>query len=416
MGKGRSLGPGFRALWFGSLVSNTGDGIRLAALPLLAATLTSSPLLISAVTAAQYLPWVVFAPVGGALVDRWERRRTILVTQAWRGLVMAGLGVLVWTDVAEVWHVCLVAFLITLGEILVDPSTVALVPTLVEDADLDRANGQIASVEIVTNDFAGGPVGAALFGIAPWLPFLLDGTSYLGSTAAFRRLPRAERGSTSAVEVERVLPGDSQSITAEAAEGFRWLRRHPVLGPFTAARIVYFFGFAAGFSLLVVLVTDELESSSLAFGLVLAIGAAGAFVGSIIGSRVSAVISARVSLAGATALQGVTLAAAAAAPSVPVLAVVWFLNGIPAGVQRPVAQSMQQRLTPNHLLGRVNVTSRIFTRGVIVLGALFAGVIAVSSGVRWAFAVGGLAELAAAVMVWNALGRGENSSADAQPA
>ncbi len=74
----------------------------------------------------------------GALVDRSDRRRTILATQAWRGVVMGGLALLVWSGHAEIWHVCVVASAITLGEILVDPSTVALVPTLVDNADLDR--------------------------------------------------------------------------------------------------------------------------------------------------------------------------------------------------------------------------------------------------------------------------------------
>jgi MFS family permease len=85
------LGPGFGGVFYGSLISSTGDGIRLAALPLLAAQVTSSPLLISAVTAAQYLPWATFAPFGGALVDRGDRRHTILVTQAWRGVVLLAL-------------------------------------------------------------------------------------------------------------------------------------------------------------------------------------------------------------------------------------------------------------------------------------------------------------------------------------
>lgn len=245
MGTRKSLGPGFRALYAGALVSNTGDGIRLAALPLLAATLTTSPLLISTVTAAQYLPWLTFGPFGGALVDRWERRRTILTTQAWRGLVMASLAVLVWTD-----HACVVAFLITLGEILVDPSTVALVPTLVDDVDLERANGRIASVEIVSNDFAGAPVGSALFAFAPWLPFLVDGASYLGSVLPFRQLPRQPHHAPP----ETV---STRTVRADAADGFRWLRRHRVLGPFTIAQVIYCFGFAASYSLLVVFVTTS---------------------------------------------------------------------------------------------------------------------------------------------------------------
>jgi MFS family permease len=397
MGKRRSLGPGFRALYLGSLVTNTGDGIRLAALPLLATTLTSSPLLISAVTAAQYLPWVTFAPVGGALVDRWERRRIILVTQTWRGLVLGVLAVLVVTSSAEVWQVCVVAFVITVGEILVDPSTVALVPTLVVDDDLDRANGRISSVEIVTNDFAGAPVGATLFAFAPWLPFVIDGATYLGSVVPFRRLPRAVP--------EQHSPAANRSLRAEAAEGFRFLLRHSVLGPLTAAFVVYYFGVAASLSLLVVMVTDELDGSEASFGLVLAIGAAGAFLGTLIGAPAAARLGPRVALTGAVALQATALVTAAAASSAPALAALWFVNGVPAGAMRPISRSLQQRLTPNDLLGRVNVTSRIFTRGIIVIGALVAGALATSSGVRSSFVLAGAAQLVAAAMTWAALGR-----------
>lgn len=394
----RPLGASFRALYFGSLISNIGDGIRLAALPLLAASLTRSPFLIATVTAAQYLPWLTFGPFGGALVDRWERRQTILTTQAWRGLVMAVLAVLVWADHAEVWQVCVVAFVITAGEILVDPSTVALVPTLVDDGDLDRANGRITSVEIVTNDFAGGPIGSILFAFAPWLPFVVDAASYLGSVLPFRKLPRHARRPPPA---DRPVP----TVRADAAEGFRWLRHHPVLGPLTLAYVIYYFGFAASYSLLVVLVTDTLAASAAAFGALLAAGAAGAFLGTLIGARIASAIGTRGTLAGALALQGVALLAVAAAPSLPMVAALWFLNGIPAGVQRPVSRSLQQRLTPNHLLGRINVTSRIFTRGIIVIGALAAGTLATVTSIRWAFTAGGITQLAAATTTWAALAR-----------
>lgn len=398
MVKSKSLGVGFRALYAGALVSNIGDGIRLSALPLLATSLTTSPFLIATVTAAQHLAWLTFGPVGGALVDRSDRRRTILATQAWRGLLVAGLAVLVWSGHAEVWHVCVVAFAISLGEILVDPSTVALVPTIVDDADLDRANGRISSVEIITNDFAGAPVGSVLFAFAPWLPFLIDACSYLGSLLPFRRLPHRS-GSSS-----RRNDGD-RSLWAEAAEGFDWLRRHRVLAPFTMSQVVYYFGFAAGYSLLVVLVTDGLDGSAVAFGVLLAIGAGGAFFGSLLGARLAASVGTRAALSGCVGLQGATLVLIAVAPSVPVVAALWFLNGVPAGLQRPVARTMQQRLTPSHLLGRVNVTTRIFTRGVIVFGALAAGALATATDVRWSFAAGGTIQLAAAAVMWSVLAR-----------
>ncbi|HSP03156.1 MAG TPA: MFS transporter [Acidimicrobiales bacterium] len=397
MGTLGSLGPGFRALYRGALVSNVGDGIRLAALPLLATSLTTSPFLVAAVTAAQYLAWLAFGPFGGALVDRADRRRTVLTTQLWRGLLMAGLGLLVWSGHAAIWHVCVVAFAITIGEILVDPSTVALVPTLVDDVDLERANGRIAGVEIVTNDFAGAPVGAALYALAPWLPFVVDACSYLGSLLPFRRLPRRTRTAPSSNPAPR--------LRTDAADGFRWLRRHRVLAPFTVSQVIYYFGFSAGFSLLVVLVTEELDGSAVAFGVVLAIGAGGAFLGSLAGARVSSAIGTRATLSGCVALQGATLAAASIAPSLPAVAALWLANGIPAGLQRPVARSMQQRLTPNHLLGRVNVTTRIFTRGIIVFGALAAGALASTTDIRWSFAVGGAIQVVAAVAMWRVLAR-----------
>lgn len=398
MGRSPSLGPGFRALYGGALISNVGDGIRLAALPLLASSLTTSPFLIAAVTAAQYLAWLVFGPFGGAIVDRSERRQTILTTQLWRGLLMAGLGILVWSGHAQIWQVCVVAFAITAGEILVDPSTIALVPTLVDDAELERANGRISSVEIVTNDFAGAPVGSVLFAFAPWLPFLVDACSYLGSLLPFSGLPRQPR-------ISRRSDDDSTLLRTDAADGFRWLRQHRVLAPFTVSQVIYYFGFAAGFSLLVVLVTDELEASALAFGMLLAIGAGGAFLGSLLGARVAALAGPRVTLSGCVALQGVTAVAVAAAPSVSVVAALWFLNGIPGGLQRPAARSMQQRLTPNQLLGRVNVTVRTFTRGVIVFGALGAGALATATNVRWSFAAGGAIQIVGAVAMWLVLAR-----------
>ena len=393
---GRRLGPAFNALFAGSLISNTGDGIRLAALPLLAAQLTTSPVLVSAVTAAQFLPWVTVAPLGGALVDRHDRRRMILATQAWRGLVMLVLALLVATDVVAIWQLCVVAFVITAGEILVDPSVVALVPQLVTDEQLDDANACIASAEIVTNDFAGAPVGATAFGFAPWLPFLLDGVSYVGSLVPFRRLPRAR-------DERRPSAGQRSSLATEAKEGLQLLRQHPVLGPLTAATVVYYLGAATGFSLLVLLVLESAGGPAWSFGVVLACGAAGAFLGTLASGRLARRFGPRATLSIATALDGLGLAALAVSTSVPVLAAVWFVASVPAGVRIPVARSLQQRLTPNHLLGRVNVTSRMFTRGVIVIGALGSGALATVIGLRTTFVVGGAVEVVSAVLISRAL-------------
>lgn len=378
-------------MFYGSLVTNTGDGIRLAAFPLLALELTSSPFVIATVTAAQYLPWVTFAPVGGVVVDQWDRRRIILATQAARGFVMAAVAILVLVDAVAIWQLCIVAFVITAGEILVDPAIVALVPTVVDDEHMDTANGRIASAEIITNDFAGGPIGTAAFAWAWWIPFVVDAVSYLGSTIPFSWLP-----------TQAPKPTGTTSVRADARAGFDFLHAHPVLGPLTASQVVYYFGVSTGISVLVVLV-KELGASGFTFGIVLAAGALGAFGGSLAASRVANVLGRRTTLAGAVVLQGLALIAMALTDAGWQLVIIWFLGGVPTGVQRPVARGLQQRLTPNHLLGRVNISARIFTRGVIIVGALSAGTVASTLGIRWAFVTGGATELVAALMMWRAL-------------
>jgi len=114
-------------------------------------------------------------------------------------------------------------------------------------------------------------------------------------------------------------------------------------------------------------------------------------------------IGRRATLAGAVLLQGLALIAIAAVDSWWHVAVIWFLSGLPTGMQRPVARSLQQRLTPNELLGRVNIAARSFTRGVIIIGSLTAGAIATVVGIRSAFIVGGTIELAAGLMMSRAL-------------
>lgn len=399
---GGPLGSGFRALFFGSLISNTGDGIRLAALPLLATQLTSSPVLVSAVTAAQFLPWLSVAPIGGALVDRHDRRRLILVTQGWRGAVMLTLAWLVASDLVAIWHLYVVAFVITAGEILVDPSVVALVPMLVDDEQLDTANGRVASVEIVTNDFTGRPVGAFAFGLVPWLPFLLDAGSYLASLVPFRRLP-SDAPALGITPDDETRPERRPSLLAEAVAGVRFLTGNPVLGPVTAATMVYYLGAATGMSLLVLLVLDSAGGPAWSFGAVLACGAFGAFLGTLLSGRLSRRFGTRSTLAIATLLEGIALAAMALSTSVAVVAVIWFLGGLPAGARIPIARSLQQRLTPNHLLGRVNVSARMFTRGIIVVGALASGALAAAIGLRWTFVVGGGIEIISAALISRAL-------------
>lgn len=390
--RSKGLGPAFSALLTATFVTNLGDGLRLVALPLLATTFTSSPLLIGGITAAQFLPWATFAPFGGVIVDRSDRRRLIMATQAWRSLVMAALGIAVLIDVVQMWHLFVVAFVITVGEILVDPSVVSTVPTLVAPADLDRANSRITTVEIITNDFAGGPVGAASFGLAPWLPFLLDSLSYCGSIVPFSRLPPTPSA--------RVDKPSQPSVRVEMGDGLRWIKDHPFLRPLTLGIAVFHLGTAGTFSLLILLVTDVLGAPDIIFGIVLSAAAIGATLASLIAAPLTDLFPRRTVITSAATVATLSVIAASAVRNEWQLMAAWTFNGAAGGLLLSIGRGFVQRHTPNDRLGRTAIASRMITRTSFVVGALLAGMVASSTSVRWSFVVAGSLHLVGTLLLW----------------
>jgi MFS family permease len=146
-----------------------------------------------------------------------------------------------------------------------------------------------------------------------------------------------------------------------------------------------------------------LDGGELSFGLTLAIGALGAAAGAFVAARLVTRFGRRRVMVVAMGSQAALLAATASAPNVGVLMVISFAAGVPTGMWMPISRALQQRLTPNRLLGRVNVTGRIVSRGSMVGGSLFCGAIAAFASVRAAIGVGAAIQAIAVVLVWFAL-------------
>jgi MFS family permease len=125
------LGPEYRKLWSATAISTLGDGMYLAALPLLAAQLTRDPLAVSAVTFASWLPWLLVALASGALVDRWDRRRVLWTVDLGRCVLVGALAVLVLVGWASIWLLATVGFLLGVGQTLFDSAVLAIIPALV---------------------------------------------------------------------------------------------------------------------------------------------------------------------------------------------------------------------------------------------------------------------------------------------
>jgi MFS family permease len=399
VGRGPGLGGAYRRLWTASAVSTLGDGMYLAALPLLAATLTRDPLAISVVTVAGWLPWLLFALPAGALVDRLDRRRVMWTVDATRAAVVAALTLAVLAGWVSIPVLAVAGFLVGAGQTLVENAAQAMVVAVVgrDPRRLERANGRLVASLTVGQQLAGPPLGSAAFAVAAWLPFLVDAVSF-GAGAA---LVASIRGRFAP---DRTVAGPAgPSLWAEIAEGLRFLFGHRLLRAgvllVSASNLV----FMAGEAILVLFATDELGLDGRGYGLLLAAVALGGLPGSLLAHRVAErvppgpLIVGGV-LAGAAAMAGFGLA------TDPWLAgAAYTVTGFVWGVWNVTLLSLRQAIVPDPLMGRVVGAIRLIGFGSIPIGALLGGVVARSLGLRAPFLLGAavlaVAALAAAPVI-----------------
>lgn len=363
------LGPEYRKLWVASAVSNLGDGITLVAGPLLAATLTRDPVLVAGITFAQRLPWLLFSLLSGALVDRLDRRLTMGTVDLLRFVLLGVLGLAVLAGWATLPLLYAVFFLVGAAETFFANASLAIMPSIVPKEHLDRANGRLFAAELVTNQFAGGPIGGALFAVAAALPFLLDAGTF-GVSAV---LILALRGSFRVSE-----PGTPRKtgMLAEIGEGIGWLLRHRLL---LALAIMLGAGnlvFSATFSALVLFAQDILDLGSVGYGFLLTAGGIGGFFGSLLAGWLGARLGTGRALFLVMLLQGPAFAVVALSESPIVAGAMMAVDGFVALAWNVLTFSLRQTLIPDRLLGRVTSVYRLVGVGGAAFGALIGGLLA----------------------------------------
>lgn len=370
----------------GSGLSNLGDGIRLAALPLLAVMVTDEPVLVSGVTAATILPAVLFGPVGGVMIDRYGRRRLLVTGQLVRGIVVALFVALLLADRAGIVSVYVLALLLGVGEVVVDGAAQAAVPQLVRAPLLERANARLIRAQLVLDQMVGAAVGGVLFVAGAALPFAVDSVTFLlGAVAVGRiRQPLSPRD----VDEDAATPsGDEARFLDELRDGFRFLRGHDLLLPMAATLGLTNTANTIGVSVLVLLVVDELGAGDATFGLVLAVGAVGGFIASLVAERVAAWIGRGPTLVGAVAVTAAANLGLALAPNVFTVAGTFAAFSFAIVVFNVPGRAVRQQVTPSHLLGRVVTSFRTIGFIGVPIGATAGGLLTDRYGVRSAFVV-----------------------------
>ncbi|MER7459824.1 MFS transporter [Micromonospora sp. NPDC126480] len=393
----RSLGRPFWTFWTAAALANLGDGIRVAAFPLLAAALSDDPVAVAAVAAAQFLPWLVTGLLAGALADRRGARTVIATADAGRVLVLATLAVAVATGWATIALVVAASFLLGVGETLRDTAAQTAVPRLVRDEHLERANGRLVAGEIVGNEFVGPPVGALLFVVGAALPFAVNGAALALAVMLVLSLPLSlARPPVRNAGTEAGGTGAGGGVLA----GLRWLVRQRVLRTLVVVGAAIAAADTAWFAIFVLYARESLGLGALGFGLLLATGAGGGLAGSLLAGRVLGRFRHRDVLAVTLALTGGVPVLLVVAPNRVAAVVVVVLTSASFAVLNVAALSLRHRLVPEGLLGRVVAASRTLTYSCTALGALAGGALAAQAGLVAPFLLSGAVAVVATAGWW----------------
>lgn len=367
------LGRRFHSVWTASGISNLADGLLLTGAPIVAATLTRSPLLVSLATTFVTLPWLLISLHAGALADRRDRQRIMLIAAWSRAVLLLCAGAAALAGVAPLPVLYSVVFLAAVGEVFSDVSSQSIIPLIVDRADLSKANGRLVATQRIANDFLAGPLAGILAGIGAYAVFGVSGALFVLSAIALLRL----KGSYKAEREEQT------SVRTDIFSGLSFLGHHRVLRSLAILSGTLNLGFTAFDSIFVLWVVGEESAiglTSAAFGLLLAVQAAGVILGSIAAEWTIPRIGESRTILGSGTIIGLLLLAPLLLPSVWAVAAMFLLSGYALATMNIANVTLRQRLIPTALLGRVNASFRLIGMGTMPVAAILGGVIGTTLG------------------------------------
>jgi len=369
------LGTAFRWLLASSWTSNLGDGIALAAGPLLVASLTDDARLIALAATVQWVPPLAFGLLAGALADRHDRKKIVVGVDLARAAVLIVLVAIIVTGRINIGIVLVTLFVVATAEVFADNSSQTMLPNLVARDDIAIANARLSTGFITVNQLAGPPLGAALFAVGWALPFSAQALAVaLGAVLMTR------------VVVQRHAQAEvPQRLRHDIAEGFRWVLHHPAVRTLVLTIFIFNITFGAAWSVLVLYSTDRLGLGPVGFGLVTTTSA----VGGLLGTTMYGALTRRISLGGlmriGLILETLTHLALALTTSPWVALPVFFVFGVHAFVWGATSTTVRQRAVPTALQGRVGSVNLVGVFGGLVIGSGFGGVLAHQWGVTAPF-------------------------------
>jgi MFS family permease len=382
------LGRTFWVMWVAATASFIGEGIQFGALPLLAASLTRDPRLVSLTEVASQSGWLLLGLVSGVLVDRWRRTSVMWIVDSIRAVVAGAFAVVVLADLHTIAILLLTGFVLGLLSPFFDNASSAVLPDVVDASRLERANAYHQVSITMGATLVGPPLGAALFVAMHGLPFAI----YAAGFAVAAVLVWSVRTAVPAPE-----RAESPHLWRELAEGVRYLWRHRLLRALALLLLVVNLVGTGAVAILVLYVLEVLELPQAGFGWLVASYAVGGVIGAVAAPRLSERLATFTSLMIASLLMCVGISVMGLWTAVVPVFVTVLVIGIGSAWWNVVTISLRQRLVPRDLLGRVTSVYRMIAFAAGPLGAVLAGWLAHQTTLRTPYVVFGLLQLVATI-------------------
>ena len=383
-----SLPKSYWRLFTSSTVSNLGDGMVVAAGPLLALQLTNDSRLIAAVTFAAMLPWLVLSLPAGVYLDRHDRKKIMYRANLVRGLVFTLIAVSAANDTLNIYLLIAASAVAGVCELFFDMSSQAILPAIVDEESLELANSRLYISQIISNGFIGLPLGAWIFVIAISAPFAVNAVALVIAAILIRSIK---------VKNTAIIEQTKAPFSSELKQGLIWLWKHDLLR--TLAIMLGIANMCGMFAhaVFVKFVRDELGLGARGFGILLAAISIGSILGGLVGESVSKRLGSTVALITAYVIFGLSDLIPGIFPQIWAVAISGVVMSIAGTIWNVITVSMRQRLIPPELFGRVNSVYRFIGTGTTAIGALIGSQIAYNFGLRATYLASGVLLLIALV-------------------
>jgi MFS family permease len=405
--------PNFARLWGAATVSLFGTQVSQIAIPFIAAVLlNASAAEVGLLTTIEFLPFLLFTLPAGVWVDRFPKKRILVLGDLGRALMLASIPIAYAFDALTIWQLYVVGFVNGIATVFFDVADQSYLPTILERDELVEGNSKLqvsgSSAQILGQPLGGGIVAVVHAPVA----VLFDALSFLGSAAlilSIRERLRANGGRAVASDPAPALAGDAvdgpiadASVVAEAMapveapppiggmrhqimEGLRYIVGHEYLGNIAATTGTSNLFGNIGFAIFPVFAYKTLELQPAQVGTIGGLGGAGLLIGALVASRLQARLGVGRTIVLSAAFSGpllLLLPIASPATAFLLLSIAFAVSSLNNVVYNIAQVSLRQAITPDHMLGRMNATMRFLVWGTIPIGSLIGAALSGIVGVQ----------------------------------